>query len=92
MKIHLKSPTRLTISEFEDDALNIVEENPALYFNALSMWVAALARCTFAVLEVYGHRFDADAGTVQITMDWDYAEQPTRFTAHNDSACRNTEP
>ncbi len=79
MNIHLQAPTRFTISDFEDEELNIQTDSPALYFSALTMWVAALARCTYAVLEVYGHRFGTDSQSVQITMEWEYAEQPTRF-------------
>ncbi len=79
MNIHLQKPTQFTISDFEDDEFNITEESPALYFSALTMWVAALARCTNAVLEVYGHRFDADPETIKITMNWEYAEKPTKF-------------
>jgi len=80
MDIHLQAPTRFTISDFEDEELNIREDSPALYFSALTMWVAALARCTYAVLEVYGHRFGADSRSVEIAMSWEYAENPTRFS------------
>jgi len=83
MDIHLQAPTKLTVSDFEDEAFNIIEDNPALYLSALSMWIAALARCTFAVLEHYGHRFDADPSTVEITMDWDFLDNPTRFKTIN---------
>jgi len=83
MNIHLQTPTRLTVTDFEDDAFNISEDNSALYLSALSMWIAALARCTFAVLEHYGHRFDSDPSTVEISMDWDFLDNPTRFKTIN---------
>ena len=79
MNIHLVSPTELNINDMDDEAFNITSANPVLYFNALSMWVAALSRCTFSVLAVYGDRFDADPDTIDMTMRWDFLEDPTRF-------------
>lgn len=79
MNIQLHSPTSLTISDFDDDVFNILTDKPVLSFTALSMWVAALARCTFSVLAVYGERFDADPDSIEITLNWDFVEGPTRF-------------
>lgn len=79
MNIHLHAPTSLTIADFDTDEFHITADNPALSFTALAMWVASLARCTFSVLAVYGERFDADPDSIEIKLDWTFAEQPTRF-------------
>ncbi len=79
MNIHLQNQTQFTIDDMDDDAINITSDSPVLYFNALSMWVAGLSRCTFAVLAVYGDRFDADPDTIKMNMNWDFHSEPTRF-------------
>lgn len=79
MNIHLISPTELTIEDMDDEEFHVTSANPVLYFNALSMWVASLSRCTFSVLAVYGDRFDVDPDTIVMTMRWDFLEEPTRF-------------
>lgn len=80
MKIHLINDKQIEVSEFHQDAFDISLASEALYFGAMPMFVASLARCTFAVLENYAMRLDVESDTITMLLNWDYASQPTRIS------------
>lgn len=80
MKIHLVAETRIEMSDFEEDALEISLESDAHYFGAMPMFVASLGRCTFAVLESYSMRLDVPVHNVTMALDWEYGSNPTRIS------------
>lgn len=80
MKIHIPAERHLQLSDFDADGFDITSANPALYLSALSMFVASLGRCTFAVLAVFGDRHDIDPDDISMEMRWEFAENPTRFS------------
>lgn len=80
MKIHLMNDKQIEVSEFHEDSFDISLDNEALYFGAMPMFVASLARCTFAVLENYAMRLDVESDLITMRLNWDYASQPTRIS------------
>jgi len=81
MHIFVTNPTEITVSQFDQEGIEIELANESLYFGAMPMFVASLARCTFAVLESYSMRLDIDANEIQIKLIWEYAKKPTRISA-----------
>lgn len=79
MNIHFLDAHRFVVSDFDDDGFNISAEKPIFELTALATFVLSLARCTFAVLWVYGDRSDADPNSIEMTMSWDFDHEPTRF-------------
>lgn len=79
MNIHFLDAHRFVVSDFDDDGFNISGEKPIFELTALATFVLSLARCTFAVLWVYGERSDADPDSIEMTMSWDFDHEPTRF-------------
>ena len=80
MKIHLIEQTKIQMSDFEEDELEISLETEAHYFGAMPMFVASLGRCTFAVLESYSMRLDLPAHDVSMQLSWGYGSKPTRIS------------
>ena len=79
MNIHFLDAHQFTVSHFEDDAINVSGEKPIYELTALAMFVLSLARCTYAVMWVYGSRAEIDPETIEMTMSWDFNHEPTRF-------------
>ncbi|MEE9446790.1 MAG: OsmC family protein [Arenicellales bacterium] len=79
MNIHFTQPHSFTVSDFDNDDFNITGDKPVYQLTALATFVLSLARCTFAVLWVYGDRSDADPDTIEMTMNWSFDHDPTRF-------------
>ncbi len=80
MQIHVVDQTRIEMAAFEEEGIEITQQSDALYFSAMHMFVAALGRCTFAVLEDYSMRIDAETQNVTIDLSWEYASKPTRIS------------
>lgn len=79
MNIHFLDAHRFVVSGFDDDGLHVSGEKPVFELTALAMFVLSLARCTFAVLWVYGERTETDPDRIEMTMSWDFDHDPTRF-------------
>jgi uncharacterized OsmC-like protein len=79
MNIHFEDAQRFVVSQLEDDAFNVSGEKPIFELTALATFVLSLARCTYAVLWVYGGRSDADPESIEMTMSWEFDHEPTRF-------------
>lgn len=80
MQIHVVDQTRIKMGAFEEEGMDITLESEAMYFSAMHMFVAALGRCTFAVMEDYSMRIDAETEDITIDLSWQYANQPTRIS------------
>jgi len=80
MQIHVVDQTRIKMGAFEEEGMDITLESEAMYFSAMHMFVAALGRCTFAVMEDYSMRIDAETEDITIDLSWEYASQPTRIS------------
>ncbi len=80
MQIHIVDQTRIEMAAFEEEGMEITQQSEALYFSAMHMFVAALGRCTFAVLEEYSMRLDVETRNITIDLAWEYASQPTRIS------------
>ncbi len=80
MQIHVIDQTRIRMAAFEEEGMDITLESEALYFSAMHMFVAALGRCTFAVMEDYSMRLDVDTDDISIDLSWEYASKPTRIS------------
>jgi uncharacterized OsmC-like protein len=70
----------MKMGDFETEGMDISLESEAMYFSAMHMFVAALGRCTFAVLEDYSMRIDAETEDITIELSWEYASKPTRIS------------
>lgn len=79
MNIHFQDAHLFSVSDFEDDALQVTGEKSIFELTALAMFVLSLARCTYSVLWVYGGRSDIDPHGIEMTMSWDFDHEPTRF-------------
>ncbi len=79
MNIHFLDAHRFVVSDFDDDGFNVSGEKPIFELTALATFVLSLARCTYAVLWVYGERSDAEPDSIEMTMSWDFDHEPTRF-------------
>lgn len=79
MNIHFEEAHRFVVSDFDNDEFHISGEKPVYQLTALATFVLSLARCTFAVLWVYGERSEADPDSIEMTMSWDFDHEPTRF-------------
>jgi len=79
MKIHFLQAHRFVVSDFDDYDIHVTGEKPVYELTALAMFVLSIARCTFAVLWVYGERSDADPDSIEMTMSWDFDHDPTRY-------------
>jgi len=79
MKIHFLEAHRFVVTDFDDYDIHVSGEKPVYELTALAMFVLSIARCTFAVLWVYGERSDADPDSIEMTMSWDFDHEPTRY-------------
>ena len=79
MIIQVLGQTELRLSRFDEDGLDIQLENKVPRYNALAMFVTALGRCTFAVLDHYALRMDVPIENIVTHLEWDYHSDPTRF-------------
>ena len=83
MIIQVLGKTELRLSRFDKDGLDIQLENNMSRFSALAMFVTALGRCTFAVLDHYALRMDVPIENIVTHLEWDYHSDPTRFKTIN---------
>ena len=83
MIIQVLGKTELRLSRFDKDGLDIQLENKMSRFSALAMFVTALGRCTFAVLDHYALRMDVPIENIVTHLEWDYHSDPTRFKTIN---------
>lgn len=79
MHIKVQQQEHIILSQLDSDEIEIELENEAMYFGAISMFVASLGRCTFAVLSTYAIRLDLDTDKITVSLDWDYLNEPTRI-------------
>ncbi|MEB8434072.1 OsmC family protein [Cocleimonas sp. KMM 6892] len=79
MIIQVLGQTELRLSRFDEDGLDIQLENKVPRYSALAMFVTALGRCTFAVLDHYALRMDVPIENIVTHLEWDYHSDPTRF-------------
>jgi len=83
MHIKVLQQEKISLSDFDSDQIDIELENEAMHFGAISMFVASLGRCTFAVLSSYAIRLDLDTDAITMVLDWDYLSEPTRISHIN---------
>ena len=83
MIIQVLGKTELRLSRFDEDGLVIQLENKMPRYSALAMFVTALARCTFAVLDHYALRMNVPIENIVTHLEWDYHSDPTRFKTIN---------
>ena len=83
MIIQVLGKTELRLSRFDEDGLDIQLENKMPRYSALAMFVTALGRCTFAVLDHYALRMDVPIENIVTHLEWDYHSDPTRFKTIN---------
>ncbi len=81
MNIHVIQQEKILLTHFESDELDIKLENEALYFGAISMFVASLGRCTYAVLSSYAMRLDLPVENISMELVWEYSQNPTRVAS-----------
>jgi uncharacterized OsmC-like protein len=58
--------------------LEIESTDPAVSFSPLHMLAASLATCTVAVLATWAMQAGLDFESLEITIDWEYVEDPYR--------------
>lgn len=73
MIIHQLDHSQLLLSNLADDQLETSLEHPSLYLGAISLFVASLGRCTFAVLREYAMRLEVPVKNIQMDMHWTFA-------------------
>ena len=80
MKFHMQAPQEVHLSKLLDDDFDVSSEKPPYRFTAISMWVASLGRCTFAVLDHYAMRMDLDPNEIIMQMRWEFGSEPTTIS------------
>ncbi len=83
MIIQVLGKTELRLSRFDEEGFDIQLENKMTRLSALAMFVTALGRCTFAVLDHYALRMDVPIENIVTHLEWDYHSDPTRFKTIN---------
>ena len=83
MHIKVLQQEKIMLSDLDSDEIDVKLDHEALYFGAISMFVASLGRCTFAVLRSYAVRLDLDTDAITMTLSWDYLNEPTRINNIN---------
>ena len=78
MKIEVLGETKLRLLDWEEDGMDI-DLGKMPRFSALAMFVAALGRCTFAVIDHYALRMDVTIENIVTKLEWDYESDPTRY-------------
>lgn len=79
MNIEVLGQTELRLSRFDLEELNVNLANDAIRFSAIAMFVASLARCTFAVLDHYAMRIEISTENIVTHLTWDFIDNPTRI-------------
>ena len=79
MNIQVVGQTELILSRFDQEGFEVILENKMHRLSALAMFVSALGRCTFAVLDHYALRMDVDVENIVTHLTWEYDSEPTRF-------------
>ncbi|MGM0555281.1 MAG: OsmC family protein [Myxococcota bacterium] len=79
MLIFLEDDTSITLSQFDEPDFQIEAASEDVHFSAIPMFATSLGLCTFSVVAEYGRRFDADASSVEVDVDWSYREDPFRI-------------
>jgi uncharacterized OsmC-like protein len=83
MNIQVVGQTELTLSRFDEEGFEVILENKMHRLSALAMFVTALGRCTFAVLDHYALRMDVEIENIVTHLTWEYDSEPTRFKKIN---------
>ena len=83
MIIQVLGKTELRLSRFDEEGFDVQLENKMTRLSALAMFVTALGRCTFAVLDHYALRMDVPIENIVTHLEWDYHNEPTRFKTIN---------
>lgn len=83
MIIQVLGQTELRLSRFDEEGFDVQLENRMPRLSALAMFVTALGRCTFAVLDHYALRMDVPIENIVTHLEWDYHSDPTRFKTIN---------
>lgn len=79
MLISLRSETSITLSQFREPDFQIESESDDVHFSAIPMFATSLGLCTYAVIAEYARRFDADATSIEVDVQWSYEEGPFRI-------------
>lgn len=79
MNIQVLDQTKLRLSRFDLEELNVSLENGTERYSAISMFVTSLARCTFAVLGHYAMRMKITTQNITMDLTWDFIKDPTRI-------------
>ena len=83
MIIQVLGQTEIRLSRFDEEGFDVQLENKMPRLSALAMFVTALGRCTFAVLDHYALRMDVPIENIVTHLEWDYHSDPTRFKTIN---------
>jgi uncharacterized OsmC-like protein len=79
MLIFLEDQTSITLSQFSEPDFQIEAASEETHFSAIPMFATSLGLCTFSVIAEYARRFEADTTSIEVQVDWDYAEDPFRI-------------
>lgn len=77
MNIHIANATEVHLAHLGDETLIVSKENEALTYSAIAMWITALGRCTYAVLDHYALRLDLDPDEITEVLTWEFSHEPT---------------
>jgi len=81
MRIHQLDHTQLVLSDLAKDEIVTSLEHPSFYLGAISLFVASLGRCTFAVLREYAMRLEVPVKNIHVDMYWTLSnEKPTKVS------------
>ena len=83
MNIHLANATEVHLTHLGDETLIVTKKNEALTYSAIAMWVTALGRCTYAVLDHYALRLELDPDEIKEVLTWNFSHDPTTIKQIN---------
>lgn len=83
MNIHIANATEVHLAHLGDEALIVSKENDAISYSAIAMWITALGRCTYAVLDHYALRLDLDSDEIKEVLTWGFSHEPTTIKTIN---------
>lgn len=78
MRLVLEGEKRIRLEAVGGAALEIESGEAGVDFSPLHMLAGSLATCTLAVLESWALQAGLDSSGLEITIDWEYVEDPYR--------------
>ena len=83
MNIHLSKATEIHLAHLGEETLTITKKNDALTYSAIAMWITALGKCTYAVLDHYALRLDLNPDAIKEVLTWEFSHEPTTIKRIN---------